>query len=268
MMKQILYWFYQPYKWLVLLPGFILWTLFCATLNLILCTVASPRTASMLAGAAWGRLTAYLTPIVVQVVGREHVDKTQSYVIVSNHQSMYDIFVLYGWLGVDFRWVMKQELRKIPVIGSGCERIGHIFIDRSNTTAALNSINAARGIITDGTSILFFPEGTRSKDGKLGLFKKGAFRFARDLGLPMLPISIVGTRNIMPTNTLRIFPGKATLIIHEPVIIAQDDDESIHDCIRRVRETIASGFVFRAPLTSGERVGNSSASEKVDAEMS
>jgi len=249
MIKKVLYWLYQPYKWLGLIPCFALWTFLCATLSLILCTVASPKTASKLAGASWGRLSAYLTPILVRVVGREHVDEKQSYVIVSNHQSIYDIFVLYGWLGVDFRWVMKQEVRKIPLLGAGCEKIGHIFIDRSNTAAALSSINAAKGTIAGGTSIVFFPEGTRSKDGKLGRFKKGAFRFAVDLGLPILPVTIVGTRDIMPTNTVRIFPGRATLIFHEPVSIAEYDEASIQDCINRVKETIASSLEPRADLS-------------------
>ncbi|MCP4654076.1 MAG: 1-acyl-sn-glycerol-3-phosphate acyltransferase [bacterium] len=264
MMKRMLYWLYQPYQWLVLIPCFALWTLFCATLTLILCTVASPRIASMLAGTAWGRLSAYLTPVMVRVVGREHVDKKQSYVIVSNHQSSYDIFVLYGWLGVDFRWVMKQEVRRMPAIGYGCETIGHIFIDRSNTSAALSSINAAKGKIVDGTSIVFFPEGTRSKDGKLGRFKKGAFRFAMDAGLPILPVTIEGTRDIMPTNTVKILPGRATLIFHEPVNIAEYDGDSIRDCIKRVKETIASGLESREPSAGGERVGIASGKPRTD----
>ncbi len=263
-MRKILVWLYKPYQWLILIPCFALWTLLCATLSLVLCTVASPRTASMLAGGAWGRLSVYLTPILVRVVGREHVDEKQSYVIVSNHQSIYDIFVLYGWLGVDFRWVMKQEVRKIPAIGAGCEKIGHIFIDRSNTAAALSSINAAKDKIVDGTSIVFFPEGTRTKDGKLGRFKKGAFRFAVDLGLPILPVTIVGTRGIMPTNTVRIFPGKATLIFHEPISVAEYDDDHIQDCIQRVKETIASGLESHPPSPGGAPSGIASDKPRAD----
>ena len=88
----------------------------------------------------------------------------QSYVIVSNHQSQYDILLMYGWLGTDFRWVMKKELRRVPVLGLACEKLGHIYVDRSDSAAAVASLNAARKKLVNGTSVVFFPEGTRSRD--------------------------------------------------------------------------------------------------------
>lgn len=250
-MKQILHVLYQPYQWLVLVPAFVVVTLVCAILNLVLLAVAGPRTAGRIAAGSWARWTSYLTPIFVKVIGREHIDPRQSYVIVSNHQSIYDIFVLYGWLGIDFKWVMKHEIRKIPVVGHSCDKLGHVFIDRSNHAAAINSINAARDRIVGGTSILFFPEGTRSRDGRLGHFKKGAFRLALDLELPILPLTITGTRAIMPTKTMRIFPGRATLIIHQPVPRADLDPADLNASLARVRAIIASGL--DRPPQSGRR---------------
>ncbi len=178
----------------------------------------------------------------VKVYGRENIDKNQSYVIVSNHESQFDILLIYGWMGVDFKWVMKKELRKIPVLGIACEKLQHIYIDRSNHMASIKSLENAKKRIVNGTSVMFFPEGTRSADGSLGDFKKGAFRMAIDLGVPILPVTIVGTRDILPTKTLALFPGKAKMIIHKPVDISGYDNKNIEKLIEKTREIIASGF--------------------------
>ena len=126
--------------------------------------------------------------MLVEVIGRDNLDKSKSYIIVSNHQSQFDIIMIYGWLGVDFKWVMKQELRKVPALGLACERLGHVFINRSIPAAAVASLKAAKKKIKKGTSVFFFPEGTRSKDGTVGVFKKGAFKMAIDIGLPLVPL--------------------------------------------------------------------------------
>ena len=123
---------YQPYKWLIFGPLLVCTTFLCGALAFLGATLTGPRFGSIF-GVIWARLNSLVTPMLVETRGRHNIDKTQSYVIISNHQSQYDIFVLYGWLGIDFKWVMKQELRKVPALGIACERIGHIFIDRSNT---------------------------------------------------------------------------------------------------------------------------------------
>ena len=233
---------YQPYKYLVVAPALVLATAFSATLAVVLSLVTSARTASRLTAVPWARVMAWVTPMRVKVEGRENIDPRQSYVLVSNHQSQYDIFVLYGWLGVDFKWVIKQELRNVPGIGVACERLGHIFIDRSNHAAAIATLEAARTKIVDGTSVIFFPEGTRSTDGQLLRFKRGAFRMAVDLGLPILPLTVTGTRDVLPANTSDLMPGSARLIIHEPISI---EGVTVKDCQKlsdRVREVIASSL--------------------------
>jgi 1-acyl-sn-glycerol-3-phosphate acyltransferase len=215
-------------------------TAFSATLALVLTLVTSARTASRLTAVPWARVMAWVTPMRVEVVGRDNIDPRQSYVLVSNHQSQYDIFVLYGWLGVDFKWVMKQELRKVMGIGVACERLGHIFIDRSNHAAAIATLEAARTKIVDGTSVMFFPEGTRSTDGQLLRFKRGAFRMAIDLGLPILPLTVTGTRDVLPANTSDLMPGSARLIIHEPISVEDVTVKGCQELSDRVREVIAS----------------------------
>lgn len=241
-MNKILRILYQPYKWLIFAPYLAVSTLFFGSLTVVLAVVTNPRITSFICGTIWARLNGYLTPIRVKVTGRENIDQTQSYVIVANHQSQYDIFVLYGWLGIDFKWVMKQELRKVPGIGIGCEKVGHIFIDRSNHEKALASLRAAKEKIVNGTSVIFFPEGTRSRDGSLGVFKKGAFKMAVDLRLPILPITIVGTRDILPTDTVDLFPGCARMIIHKPIDIAGYTDDNLDELVDRARGIIESGL--------------------------
>lgn len=242
MLRKTLYLLYQPYKWLVVVPVFGISTLFFGCLAAVLATLLSPRIGSVVSGTAWSRLNAFLTPMLVTVVGRERMDPQQSYVIVANHQSGYDIYVLYGWLGVDFKWVLKQELRKAPGLGIGCEKLGHIYVDRSDTDAAIRSIEIAKERIAGGTSVVFFAEGTRSEDGQLLPFKKGAFRMAIDLGLPILPVTIAGTREIQPPNTMDVFPGRARLIIHQPIAIAGYDRSNMRQLIDRTRSAIASGL--------------------------
>ena len=223
-MKKLLWLLYQPYKFLLFMPFLVLSTAISGASVAVLLFLSTPRVASKM-GMVWARVNSYVTPMLLRVEGREHIDPKQSYVIVSNHQSLYDIFALYGWLGIDFKWVMKVELRKVPVIGIACEKLGHIYIDRSNTEAAIRTIRDARTKVVDGTSVIFFPEGTRSRDGRLKAFKKGAFKMAMDLGIPLLPVTITGTYDILPPKTINLFPGRARMIIHPPIQI--DDFESM-----------------------------------------
>jgi 1-acyl-sn-glycerol-3-phosphate acyltransferase len=242
MLKKISWLLYQPYKWLIFFPLVALSTLIFGSLGAILVFFVSSKTASFLSGVTWARVNALITPMFVEVTGKENLDRNRSYVITSNHQSQYDILMIYGWLGVDFKWVMKQELRKVPALGIACEKLGHIFIDRANKMSAMESLQSAKGKIINGTSVMFFPEGTRSKDGTVGVFKKGAFKMAIDLGLPILPITITGTRDILPAGTLDLCPGKAKMIIHKPIDISGYHEDNMADLIKKVKEIIISGL--------------------------
>jgi 1-acyl-sn-glycerol-3-phosphate acyltransferase len=228
------------YKWVVLVPIVGISTVIIGTLCLVLCVVVPPSTASRWCGRTWARLNAFAALMHVTVEGAQHVDAGRSHVVVANHQSQLDILVIYGWLDMDFRWVMKQELRRVPVLGVACERLGHVFINRSDRSAAIAAIKKAGERITEGTSIFFFPEGTRSRDGNLQPFKKGAFRMAAELQMPILPVSIVGTYSISPPGTLRHRPGHARLVIHKPVETVGCGLEQVPELMRQVRETIES----------------------------
>ncbi len=248
--KKILWILYQPYKFGIFVPFLGLFTAIFGVSAMLLSFTIGERIAS-LSGVIWAKVLGWTTPIFVTIKGKENIDKKQSYVIVSNHQSQYDIFLLYGWVGIDFKWVMKQELRKVPILGLACDKVGHIFIDRSNTDVAFKSINAAKKKITGGTSVLFFPEGVRSKDGNLLDFKKGAFRMALDLELPILPITINNTHNILPAGTMNLFPGKANMIIHPAIDTKGYHDENITELMNKVRDKISSKLT-----TSKSRIPN------------
>ncbi|WP_022666133.1 lysophospholipid acyltransferase family protein [Desulfospira joergensenii] len=234
-MKKILHLLYQPYKWLVPIPFFILSTMIFGTIAVMAAFLINARAASYLGGVLWARLNAWAAPMLVKVHGREHIDPNQSYVVIANHQSAFDIFVLYGFLNIDFKWVMKQELRSVPGIGIGCEKVGHIFIDRSDHESSIKTLEAAKKKIVNGTSIIFFPEGTRSMDGRILEFKKGAFKMALDLDLPILPVTIEGTRDILPNKTLDLFPGKAVMKILEPISVKEYSEQTLGLLMQRAR---------------------------------
>jgi 1-acyl-sn-glycerol-3-phosphate acyltransferase len=208
-------------------------TLFFGFMAVLVSTLINERVGSYFGGVIWSRVNAFFTPMVVNVTGKENIDKGRSYVVISNHQSLYDIFVIYGWLGIDIKWIMKKELARIPGLGFGSKKVGHIFLDRSNSRIALESLNEAKRKLVNGTSVVIFPEGTRSVTGQIGVFKKGAFKLALDLGLPILPITIMGTKDVLPTGTIAVKPGKAFMIIHKPVEIQGHNEASIKELMAR-----------------------------------
>lgn len=236
-MKNFLYILYQPYKWIFFL-FLVLNTLFFSIVAILLSVIVNQRVGGY-CGPAWAWLNSFFTPMLVSISGKENIKKNTSYIVVPNHQSYYDIFLIYGWLGMYIRWVMKKELRKVPLFGICCEKMGHIYIDRSSTQSAIESLNNAKKTLTDGSSVIMFPEGTRTATGELGPFKKGAFRMAFDLGLPLLPVTIMGTQDILPTKTLSLFPGKAKMIVHDPIDInkyTMDDIELLMSDVKAIIE--------------------------------
>lgn len=241
-MRKYLFWPYQVYMWLIFVPLASLITLVMSTGAVVSSWLVNPAFGSRVFAVTWARLVAFLTPIRVTVEGTENAARGRSYVVACNHQSMWDIIVVYGYLDLDLKWVMKKELRKIPAIGIGCEKVGHIFVERSNPKQANEAIAAALARLGNGIGILFFPEGTRSDDGRLLPFKKGAFRTAIAQGLPLLPVTVTGTREILPSRTLALFPGTARLIIHEPIDTHGMGPDQVDELMDEARRRIASAL--------------------------
>lgn len=239
-LKKILFWPYQVYAWLVFYPLAVVLTAMFATLAVIFAWLVDPNFASRIFGTYWAKTLAWLTPIRVDVDGDEHAEPGRSYVVVSNHQSAFDILLLYGWLDLDLKWVMKAELRKVPAIGISCEKLGHIYVDRKDRAKARQAINDALARLGDGIGILFFPEGTRSRDGRLLPFKKGAFHTAIEQQVPVLPVTLSGTRDIMPPHSLLPFPGCTRMIIHEPIETTGLSHDDLEALMNKARDVIAS----------------------------
>lgn len=193
-------------------------------------------------GVLWARFNSYTTPMPITIKGRHNIEKNRSYVLVANHQSYYDILVLVGFLPLNLKWVMKNELRKVPFFGYACEKVGHIFVDRSDRKAAVASIARAKKQIQKGTGIMFMPEGTRSATGQLLKFKKGAFMFAKQIDLPLVPVTISGTKDILPKHTMDLFPGRAYITIHEPIDPSGYGKDNIDELIDLAKNRIQQGL--------------------------
>lgn len=196
----------------------------------------------------WARCFCWFMFIPVEVKGVENIQKGQSYVFVSNHQSAFDIFVIYGYLPVIFKWLMKQELRKIPFVGTACAAAGHVFIDRKDSQAAIESLKKVEAALVDGVSTVIFPEGTRSKDGQVGRFKRGAFQVALDLHLPIIPISLTGCYEVMSRYAWHVTRHPITMTIGKPIDLqaisnSLNGEQSAinNDLIELVRTAVVEG---------------------------
>ena len=242
MIQKVFYIIYQPYKWLIFIPLFLLSTVFFIFLGIVIIFLSGPDIANRIAGWGWARFNCFITPVKVDVIGRENVIAHQSYVVVANHQSLFDIFVLWGFLGIDTRWVMKRELRKVPLFGLAGKLGGNIYIDRSDKKGAYENLKEARKILTNGVSLIMLPEGTRSRDGNLREFKKGAFVMSLDLGMPLLPVSIVDTKYILPSGTNDLLPGSVTLVIHKPLSSEGYNEGNLDALILKARGVIQEGI--------------------------
>lgn len=210
---------YQPYKWLVFLPAFLIISLIAFPL-MIVAGFATGRTndiSNKYLPFLWSYLTLKLALCKITVRGKENIDKDAPYVFVMNHTSNLDSPISC----LPFKkitWAMKHSLKNIPIFGTACVATGSIFIDRSNPEAARQSIvDAKERILRDKLSIFFCPEGTRSVDGKIKPFKKGAFVMAEDLGLPVVPMTVRGAFEALPTGGFNLFPQEIILTIHKPL---------------------------------------------------
>lgn len=230
---------YKVYFILVFIPLQIIFTVISALLCVILFPLIGPDKVSYYIGLFWGRSIVYASLSPVRVFGQENLDPDKSYILIANHSSSFDIYTIFGWIGRNIRWVMKKELTKIPLFGWATKYSGQIAVDRSNTQAAIDSINEARETLKPGVSIMFFPEGTRSRDGKLKNFKKGAYHFAHDMRLDLVPITIKGAYQVKTPGKFWGSKGSIDIIIHKPVPIEQHDRKEMQQLIDKTKEIIA-----------------------------
>jgi len=196
----------------------------------------SGRTVHFYCAVPWARTILWVSGVKVRVRGLEHVDPDASRIYLSNHQSYFDIFVLLASLPVNFKFVLKQELMKIPLLGSAMRGAGYIAIDREDPRKALKSMHEATERIREGDSVLIFPEGTRSADGRLQPYKNGGFRLALKAGCDLVPIGIVGTCNIVPKGSLRVEQGTVHMRIGSPIPGGKYSRREMDQLMDRVRK--------------------------------
>ena len=238
-MKYILYPFYILYQYLIAWPILVVLTAFTAIFTI--CTVFW-RNAEFVHKVQqfWSRSFFWLMFLPVSVDGAEHIQPGQSYVFVANHQSMFDVWLVYGWLPVIFKWLMKAELRKVPFVGTGCKAAGHIFVDRRNAKAAMESLKEVERQLVGGVSTVIFPEGTRSNDGEVGRFKRGAFQIAWDLGLPVIPLSLSGCFDVLPKGKPFVHRHPVHMHIGKAIDLKKYADSN--EAIEAVREAVIEGI--------------------------
>ena len=207
---------YRLYQLLIALPIIIIATTLTAIVTIIGCTLGKARTWGYYPAMVWSRLMCWVMLLPVKVEGRELLDKKQSYVFVANHQGAFDIFLIYGFLGRSFRWMMKKSLRALPLIGKASESAGHIFVDKSGPKAIHKTYEQGRQVLRHGVSLVVFPEGARTFTGHMAKFRRGAFQLADELGLPIVPITIDGSFDVLPRQRGFNFVTwhKLRLIIH------------------------------------------------------
>jgi 1-acyl-sn-glycerol-3-phosphate acyltransferase len=188
----------------------------------------------------WAKVILWICGVKVNVKGLENVASEIPRVYVTNHQSYFDIFALFACLPVSFRFVLKQELMRIPLFGFAMKLAGHVALDRTDHRKAVKSMNEAAEKMKKGASMLIFPEGTRSEDGRLQPFKNGGFRLALKAGFDIVPVAIINSRNIVPKGSLRINRGAFGLNIGKPISIKDYSKKDVDRLMKVVREAIMS----------------------------
>lgn len=216
-MKKLLRGLYLFYQWCIAGPIFVVLTIITACLTALGSRLGNHNFWGYWPPHYWSKLTCWLFLMRVEVVGRENIDKNTSYVFVANHQGAFDIWSIYGFLDHKFKWLMKKELEKIPAIGWACKWAGQVFVDDSNIAGIKETITNAEKYLRDGTSLVIFPEGSRTWDGKLIPFKRGAFMLAAEFKLPVVPITIDGSFTALPRSTYNMTPAKIRLTIHPAI---------------------------------------------------
>jgi 1-acyl-sn-glycerol-3-phosphate acyltransferase len=193
----------------------------------------------------WSWLILKTTGVTVSVEGLERLVPGTTYVFVSNHQSHYDTPVIFSTLPYQLRIIAKESLARFPVLGWHLKRGGHLFVDRTHPDRA-GILTRWRALVDEGLSLIIYAEGTRSPDGRVARFKAGSFLLAIQAGLPVVPLSVLGTRAVMPKGRLRTEPAHVSLIVHDPIVVQPKEAPTVRDAkalADRVRAVVETGIV-------------------------
>jgi 1-acyl-sn-glycerol-3-phosphate acyltransferase len=229
-----------PFHWwrtvFYLIPAISLYTIVLGTLSLASSLVDQRGYFAHWCARTWSRLILRTTGVTVEVRGLDRLVPGRTYVFVSNHQSIYDIPILFWSLPYQLRIIAKESLGRFPFLGWHLRRTGHMLVDRSRPDRSA-IFSWASALTAKGLSLIVFPEGTRSRDGRVGRFKRGSFYLALEAGLPIVPLSVVGSRHVMLKGRLATYPGHVRLVVHEPIPtegMAGGDPRAFAERIRQV----------------------------------
>ncbi len=199
---------------------------------------SSPRPTYVIA-RTWIRVVAAVLGVTSSISGEEKTKPGTSYIVTPNHQGNADILAIYSKLPMPYLWVLKKELVRIPLFGWALSRTGAVCIDRSNPGQAVRQLQQGSKTLPKGWSLLIYPEGTRSPDGGLQKFKKGAFMLAVQTGLPILPVTVNGAFPILPKRTLVVRPGHITVTICDPIPTEGLTVKDVPALMQRTRKAVA-----------------------------
>ncbi|MCA9483662.1 MAG: 1-acyl-sn-glycerol-3-phosphate acyltransferase [Nitrospina sp.] len=217
-------------------------SLFLGTVAVLLRLFDASGNTSHKISALWARLLCILNGIQVEIEGLEHARPDRAQVFVANHQSFFDIFTLAGFLPVQIRWVAKASLFKIPFVGWSMTASGYISVEREDRKNAYKAFLASVDKLKSGASIVIFPEGTRSRDGLIGEFKKGGTLLATRAGVPIVPVTIMGTSGIIQKGSSRVNPGRVKIVLSPPIEAEELRDNKEGEILARIRETICHNY--------------------------
>lgn len=198
---------------------------------------------------AWARVVLLVCGVRVRVSGLEKLDRSCNYVYASNHASMFDIPCVLAGIPDQIRIIFKKELERIPFFGWGLKWGHYISVDRASTSSAMQSLAEASRKIREGASVLLYAEGTRTTDGRLQAFKRGAFKLALESGVPVVPLTINGSYTIMKRRSLVVRPGQVHLVLEDPISVeGMQGKEAELALMMRVRAAISKNYIDQSTL--------------------
>lgn len=243
---------FMIYQWCIVAPILLVATIVTAVVTII-GTYLDSEWWGYYPAKWWSRLWCMLLFVRVEVKNRHLINRETSYVFVANHQGAFDIFSIYGFLGHPFKWMMRKGLANFPLVGTACQRAGHIMVDTHSTEGLKRTMADAERKLSRGMSLVVFPEGRRTATGRMGQFKPGAYKLAVEFNLPVVPITIDGSYRVMPRSTFNVSPGKIVLTLHNP-IIPSPDGHNIAQLMDESRQAIASSLPLEnLPSDAGKR---------------
>lgn len=232
-----------PYHWwrtvFFLIPAISVYTIALGTVSILSSLVDPSGDIGHRCARAWAWLVLKTTGVRVDVRGVDRLDPRQSYVFAANHQSIYDIPIVFTSLPRQVRIIAKASLGRFPFLGWHLHRTGHLLVDRTNPGAGV--LKRMARLIGAGRSLIVFPEGTRSADGAVARFKGGMFLLAIDTGLPVVPVSIARSRFVMLKGRLTTCPGDVVLTVHDPIPTTGVSRGQARELADRVREVVRRG---------------------------